>query len=201
MQNGSKVPLIIGVLVVVAIAGGALLASNQSDDTDMGSTTSSQTQSQSTPTQSAASSTMAAKNTIVDVAAGNTMFSTLVTAVKAADLVSTLSDTSKQYTVFAPTNDAFNKLPAGTVDTLVMPENKAKLSGILTYHVVEGKVMASQLTNGQSIKTVNGANLTVSIMDNVVSLTDVKGGKATVTKADVGADNGVVHVIDTVLMP
>lgn len=198
MQNGSKVPLAIGVLVVMAIAGGALIVANRSDDTAKDTAASSQTQNQST---TAPAATPVAKNTIVDVAAGNASFSTLVTAVKAADLVSTLSDTSKQYTVFAPTNDAFSKLPAGTVNTLVMPENKATLTGVLTYHVVEGKVMANQLSNGQTIKTVNGGSLTVSIMDNTVTLTDAKGGKAMVTKADITADNGVVHIIDAVLMP
>ena len=110
--------------------------------------------------------------------------------------------------MFAPTNEAFAKLPAGTVDTLVKPENKGTLTSILTYHVVAGNVSAAELvkmikTGGgkATLKTVNGANLTASLKGKNVVLTDEKGGTSTVTIADVYQSNGVVHVIDTVLMP
>lgn len=141
-----------------------------------------------------------AKPNIVGVAAGNADFSTLVTAVKAAGLVDTLSGAGP-FTVFAPTNAAFGKLPAGTVETLVKPENKATLTKILTYHVVPGKLNAADLKDGQKLKTVEGEELTVKASGGKVSLTDAKGGTSTVTIADVNQSNGVIHVIDTVLMP
>ena len=145
--------------------------------------------------------------TIVAVAAGNDALSTLVAAVTAADLVDTLNSDGP-FTVFAPPNDAFAKLPEGTVETLLMPENKATLAGILTYHVVAGEVMAADLVqaitdNGGTftVTTVNGADLTASIVDGNVILTDATGGTATVTATDIDASNGVVHLIDTVVMP
>jgi uncharacterized surface protein with fasciclin (FAS1) repeats len=144
---------------------------------------------------------------IVDFAADTPDFSTLVAAVKAASLVDTLKGAGP-YTLFAPTNDAFGKLPAGTVGTLLAPENKDTLSKILTYHVVAGRVTAKQLIglikkgHGKAaLKTVEGAPLTASLQGKIVILTDQKGGTATVTKADVLVKNGVIHVIDTVLMP
>ena len=145
-------------------------------------------------------STEEASGTIVDVASGNEDFSTLVTAVTAAELGETLSGEGP-YTVFAPTNDAFAALPEGTVETLVKPENKEQLTGILTYHVVEGKVMAADLTDGQEITTVNGDTLTVGIDGDTVTLTDSSGNTVTVVAADVAASNGVIHAIDGVLMP
>ena len=143
-----------------------------------------------------------APGTIVDVAAANSTFSTLVTAVKAADLVGTLSGTGP-FTVFAPTNAAFAKLPAGTVETLVKPENKATLVNILTYHVVSGAVMAADVVklDGKAVKTVQGGELTVGVKDGKVTLTDANKGVANVTAVDVKASNGVIHVIDAVLMP
>ncbi len=143
-----------------------------------------------------------APGTIVDVAAGNSTFSTLVTAVKAADLVGTLSGTGP-FTVFAPTNAAFAKLPAGTVESLVKPENKATLVNILTYHVVSGAVMAADVVklDGKAVKTVQGGELTVGVKDGKVTLTDANKGVANVTAVDVKASNGVIHVIDAVLMP
>jgi uncharacterized surface protein with fasciclin (FAS1) repeats len=142
----------------------------------------------------------AAAGTIVDVASGNQDFSTLVTAVTAAGLGETLSGEGP-FTVFAPTNAAFAKLPAGTVDNLVKPENKDQLSGILTYHVVAGKVMAADLTDGQEITTVNGSKRKVTVAGGKVTLTDAAGGMVNVTTADVAASNGVIHFIDGVLMP
>lgn len=136
----------------------------------------------------------AAKN-IVGVAQGTKDLSTLVSAVTAADLAKTLQGKGP-YTVFAPTNAAFQGLPKGTLDTLLKPANKDQLTSVLTYHVVPGKVMAAQLKDGQELTTVNGDKLKVSINGKTV-----KVGGATVTKADVPASNGVVHVIDSVLQP
>ncbi len=137
---------------------------------------------------------------IVQNAVNSKDHTTLVAAVKAAGLVDTLSGPGP-FTVFAPTNAAFGKLPAGTVDTLVKPENKATLTKILTYHVVPGKLNAADLKDGQKLKTVEGEELTVKASGGKVSLTDAKGGTSTVTIADVNQSNGVIHVIDTVLMP
>jgi uncharacterized surface protein with fasciclin (FAS1) repeats len=150
-------------------------------------------------------STVAAQTTpgtIVDVASGNSNFKTLVTAVKAADLVTTLSGTGP-FTVFAPTDEAFGKLPAGTVENLVKPENKATLVKILTYHVVAGEVPAATVLtlDGKTAKTVEGSDLTIKVTDGKVTLTDEMGGVANVTATDVKASNGLIHVIDRVLMP
>ena len=137
---------------------------------------------------------------IVQNAVNSKDHTTLVAAVKAASLVDTLSGKGP-FTVFAPTNDAFGKLPAGTVDNLVKPENKATLTKILTYHVVPGKLEASSLTNGKKLKTVEGEELTVKLADGKVWIVDAKGGTAAVTIANVNQSNGVIHVVDTVLMP
>lgn len=145
--------------------------------------------------------------TIVQNAMNSPIHTTLVAAVKAAGLVDTLNGPGP-FTVFAPTNDAFDKLPAGTVDTLLKPENKAELTKILTYHVVPGRISSKQLMkmikkgNGKAmLKTVQGEDLTATMSDGHIMLTDAKGGTATVTTADVFQSNGVIHVIDTVLMP
>jgi uncharacterized surface protein with fasciclin (FAS1) repeats len=138
---------------------------------------------------------MVASKNIVENAAGSADHTTLVTAVKAAGLAETLSGAGP-FTVFAPTNAAFDKLPAGTVETLVKPESKAKLTGILTYHVVAGAVKAADLKDGQKVKTLQGEELTVSIKDGKVMING-----AAVTIADVVSSNGVTHVIDAVLMP
>tara|TARA_R110000868_G_scaffold64349_2_gene193293 strand:+ start:952 stop:1476 length:525 start_codon:yes stop_codon:yes gene_type:complete len=144
---------------------------------------------------------------IVEVAAGNEAFSTLVAAVKAADLVGTLSSAGP-FTVFAPTNDAFAKLPQGTVESLLKPENKDALTGILTYHVVAGKFEAAAVIDAINandgkfkVTTVQGGSIVLSLMDGNVILTDSKGGTATVVIADVAASNGVIHAIDAVVMP
>jgi len=145
--------------------------------------------------------------TIVGVAVGNPDFSTLVAAVKVAGLVATLSSAGP-FTVFAPTNAAFGKLPAGTVDTLLKPENLEKLKGLLTYHVVAGKFEAAAVIEaiGKAkgkfkVKTVQGEELVLSLKDGKVIVTDAKGGSATVVTADVAASNGVIHAIDSVVMP
>lgn len=151
--------------------------------------------------------TASAQKTVVDVAVGSKSHTTLVAAVKAADLVSTLQGAGP-FTVFAPTNDAFAKLPKGTVETLLKPENKATLAKILTYHVVAGKIDAAAvlaaIKEGKgkaTLKTVSGGTLTASLKDGKVILTDEKGGTSTVTATDLNAENGVVHVVNSVLMP
>ena len=131
---------------------------------------------------------------IVDTAVDAGSFTTLVAAVKAADLVDTLKGEGP-FTVFAPTDEAFAALPAGTVDDLLKPENKDKLVAVLTYHVVPGKVMSTDLTDGMMAKTVEGADITIDL-DNGVMVNDAK-----VVTADIAADNGVIHVIDKVILP
>jgi uncharacterized surface protein with fasciclin (FAS1) repeats len=137
---------------------------------------------------------------IIQNAVNSKDHTTLVAAVKAAGLVSTLEGKGP-FTVFAPTNAAFGKLPAGTVDTLVKPENKATLTKILTYHVVPGKLEAADLTDGKVLKTAEGGELTVKRSGNEVMIVDAKGGSSTVTISNVNQSNGVIHVVDTVLMP
>lgn len=137
---------------------------------------------------------------IVQNAVNSKDHTTLVAAVKAAGLVPTLEGKGP-FTVFAPTNAAFGKLPAGTVDNLVKPENKATLTKILTYHVVPGKLEASDLKDGQKLKTVEGEELTVKKSGSSVMIVDAKGGSSTVTIPNVNQSNGVIHVVDTVLMP
>ncbi len=132
---------------------------------------------------------------IVDTAVGAGSFTTLVTALKAAGLVDTLKGEGP-FTVFAPTDAAFAKLPAGTVEDLLKPENKEKLTAILTYHVVAGKVLAKDVVNLTSAKTVNGKELTVNAGSE-----GVKVDNANVTKTDITTSNGVIHVIDTVVIP
>ncbi|WP_395672328.1 fasciclin domain-containing protein [Inquilinus sp.] len=145
--------------------------------------------------------------TIVENAVNSKDHTTLVAAVKAAGLVDTLNSAGP-FTVFAPTNAAFAKLPAGTVDTLVKPENKAMLTTILTYHVVPGRLTAAELTkavkagHGKAmLKTVQGEDLTVEWKHERFEVVDAKGGTAWVTIPDVLQSNGVIHVVDTVLMP
>ena len=144
---------------------------------------------------------------IVENAVNSKDHTTLVAAVKAAGLVDTLEGPGP-FTVFAPTNEAFAKLPADTVDTLLKPENKDQLVKILTYHVVAGKVSSKELVKliksggGKAmLKTVAGGTLTASLQGSKVVLTDEKGGTATVTIADVYQSNGIIHVVDAVLLP
>lgn len=133
--------------------------------------------------------------TIVDIAASKPEFSTLVAALKAGDLVTTLQGTGP-FTVFAPTNDAFAKLPAGTLDDLLKPENRDKLRAILTYHVVPGRVLAADVVKLDEATTVNGAKADVEVEGGTVM---VDGAKVTAT--DITADNGVIHVVDRVMLP
>ena len=135
------------------------------------------------------------KQDIVQTAVAAGTFNTLATALQAAGLVDTLKGKGP-FTVFAPTDEAFSKLPAGTVDTLLKPENKEKLRAILLYHVVPGDVTAAQVVKLSSAKTANGQDLKIMVNGGTVMVND-----ATVVKADVLASNGVIHVIDTVLLP
>ena len=132
---------------------------------------------------------------IVDLAVATDFLSTLVAAVKAGDLVGVLKGDGP-FTVFAPTNEAFAKLPAGTVENLLKPENKAQLVAVLTYHVVPGKVYSKDLKNGMKAKTAQGSEVTITLKDGKAMVNN-----ATVTTADIEASNGVVHVIDTVILP
>jgi uncharacterized surface protein with fasciclin (FAS1) repeats len=134
------------------------------------------------------------KSTIVEIAAGNPDFSTLVAAVQAAGLVDTLNGEGP-FTVFAPTNAAFAKLPEGTVENLLKPENKDQLVAVLTYHVVPGKVLAADVAGLKSAGTVNGKPVRIDTSSGV------KVENATVTATDIEASNGVIHVIDTVILP
>lgn len=152
-------------------------------------------------------SPMYASKNIVQNAVNSKDHTTLVAAVKAAGLVDTLQSAGP-FTVFAPVNSAFEKLPSGTVDTLLKPENKDQLVKVLTNHVVAGKVSSSDLVKmikdggGKAeLKTVEGGKITASVSDGKVILTDEKGGTATVTIADVFQSNGVIHVVDSVLLP
>jgi uncharacterized surface protein with fasciclin (FAS1) repeats len=184
-----KIALAAALLSTSAISLGALSASAQEKTVTVGG------------------APMYPSKNIIENAVNSKDHTTLVAAVKAAGLVDTLSGPGP-FTVFAPTDEAFKKLPAGTVDTLVKPENKATLTKILTYHVVPGKVSAADLGakikqgNGKAmLKTVQGEDITAEMSGGKVVLVDAKGGKSTVTIADVNQSNGVIHVVDTVLMP
>jgi len=189
-----------------AIAGAAALAlsgcASMSDDMADGSTMAS---AASVPTVGGAP--MYPTKTIVENAVNSADHTTLVAAVKAAGLVDTLSGPGP-FTVFAPTNDAFAKLPGGTVETLLKPENKAMLASMLTYHVVPGRMTAADLmaaikAGGGSARltTVQGGTLTASMMGGMIMLVDGKGGMAHVTQANVMQSNGVIHVTDSVSLP
>jgi uncharacterized surface protein with fasciclin (FAS1) repeats len=147
------------------------------------------------PSTATAAAAAAAPMDIVAVAAGAGQFNTLVAAVKAAGLVETLQSPGP-FTVFAPTDEAFAKLPAGTLDDLLLPENKAKLAAILKYHVVAGEVLAADVVNLSSADTVEGQSVQISTSDSGVMVND-----ANVIATDVMASNGVIHVIDAVLIP
>lgn len=151
--------------------------------------------SDTTPAAESPSSSATSRSDIVVTAEGAGQFKTLLAAVRAADLEPTLKSAGP-FTVFAPTDEAFAKLPAGTVDTLLLPENKEKLKAILTYHVVSGKVPSTEAAKLSSAKTVNGKELTISRQGDML-----KVDAATVVKADIEASNGIIHVIDAVVLP
>jgi uncharacterized surface protein with fasciclin (FAS1) repeats len=187
-MNESKNGLWIGLggLVVLALLiGGIVYFVNRDNNNEVASS------QNNTMTEQAAEAQKT--QTIVDVAASDPNFSTLVTAVKAAGLAETLSGQGP-FTVFAPTNDAFNSLPAGTLENLL--QNPEQLKSILTYHVVPGNVMAADVVKIPSAVTVNGKPVNVTVEGQTVKIND-----ANVTKTDIKTDNGVIHVIDKVLLP
>lgn len=211
MQNvkGSSTILIVGIIAVVVVLG--LVMYNMNKDTDsamMESEKMDSNQMEKGETMEAGDAMkkeegvmvggamMVQSKDIVDNAMMSKDHTTLVAAVKAAGLVETLKGTGP-FTVFAPTNAAFAKLPAGTVEMLVKPENKAKLTNILTYHVVAGKYTSQDIKEGMTLKTVQGENLTFTMKDGKWWI----NGTAMVTIADVISSNGATHVIDGVLMP
>jgi uncharacterized surface protein with fasciclin (FAS1) repeats len=188
MKKTFLATLAVATLAVATLAIASLTAHAQTDPTVGGAT-------------------MYPTKTIVENAANSPIHKTLVAAVKAGGLVDTLNSPGP-FTVFAPTDDAFAKLPSGTVDTLVKPENKDTLDKILTYHVVAGKISSKQLaamikkgSGKATLKTVQSEDLIATMSGNKIMLTDAKGGTATITTADVFQSNGVIYVIDTVLMP
>lgn len=183
------------------------VVTNTNTNAPMNSNTNSNMASKEGENPMVGGSPMSKEKDIIDNAVNSKDHTTLVTAVKAAGLVDTLKGAGP-FTVFAPTNAAFDKLPKGTVDTLVKPESKAALTKILTYHVVPGKhdsaSIARAIEEGKgkaTFKTVQGEELTASLEGKDVIITDAKGGKSKVTIADVIQSNGVIHVVDTVLMP
>lgn len=180
-DNSRMMTAVVAVVVAVVVIGGGLLIKHNRDNDKK---TSSQTTKQEAK--------MEAKN-IVEIASSDPQFSTLVTAVKTAGLVDTLSG-SGPFTVFAPTNAAFDKLPAGTLDSLL--KDPAKLKDILTYHVVAGNVKASDVVKLTKATTVEGKDVAIKVDGSSVMVND-----STVTKTDIMASNGTVHVIDTVLLP
>jgi uncharacterized surface protein with fasciclin (FAS1) repeats len=213
----SIIILAFAALSFVAMTASAQNPSTQNPSTQNPSAQNPSTQNPSTQTPSAQTSSaqepmvggapMSATKDIVDNASKSADHTTLVTAVKAAGLTDTLKGTGP-YTVFAPTNAAFDKLPAGTVDTMLKPENKEMLIKVLTYHIVPGKMdsktIAAAIKKGNgtaTFKTASGGTLTAMMNGNTLVLKDEKGGTSTVTIADVNQKNGVIHVVDTVLMP
>ncbi len=185
--------------VVAALTLSLGLAACGSDDTTDEAAPAETTSS--APATTEASPAESAGQDIVDTAVAAGDFTTLATALEAAGLVETLKGEGP-YTVFAPTDDAFAALPEGTLDTL-LEDPQGDLTDILTYHVVPGEVMAADVVqlDGQEVETVNGATLTVNVDGDTVTLTDQAGNTVNVTQTDIEASNGVIHVIDAVLMP
>jgi uncharacterized surface protein with fasciclin (FAS1) repeats len=192
------------IALVIGMAGGYMIGNNKTDDTK-------NTNAQATTTDSShmvdgvtvGGAKMLQSKDIVDNAVNAKNVTTLVTAVKAAELVETLKSEGP-FTVFAPTNDAFAALPKGTVDTLLMPENKEMLAGILTYHVVPGTFTTAALkamaAKGETLTTVQGEMLSFVNEDNELKVVDAKGNKVSIETPDVISSNGVTHVVKAVLM-
>ncbi len=194
MENNKSTGIVVAIIAIILVAVGVFWVLNMSNDEENTDTATSQTQQveETQPQEESAD--------IVAVAVETPILSTLVSAVQAAELVETLQSEGP-FTVFAPTNDAFAALPEGTLDTILLPENQDQLASILTYHVVEGRVPSSDLSDGQEVTTVQGDTLTISIRDGSVYIVDAQGGEALVQQADVEASNGVVHIIGSVLLP
>ncbi len=187
-------------LSLVSVLALALASAAACSSTDTASTDTSSETTVETPMETSSPDAMMDKD-IVDTAVAAGDFTTLATALTAAGLVDTLKGEGP-FTVFAPTDEAFAQLPDGTLDTL-LADPTGDLASILTYHVVPGKVMAADVLglDGQMVTTVNGADLRVNVDGSTVTLTDAQGGTSTVTMTDIEASNGVIHVIDTVLLP
>jgi uncharacterized surface protein with fasciclin (FAS1) repeats len=189
-KNKKSLPLIAIIVITIAFSGLIVyVVSQNSKDT-----------SESIEQESRADYSENIEQNIIDTASSYDSLTTFVTAVAAADLVDTLNGVGP-YTVLAPTNDAFSALPAGTLESLLLPENQPQLSNILTYHVISGSILSTDLTNGQIVETVSGKSLTVEITDDGVFFVDANGGRAKVSTADLEASNGVLHIIDAVLLP
>jgi uncharacterized surface protein with fasciclin (FAS1) repeats len=184
------------ILIATAAASVLFLAACGGGDDEATSSTSSPATTEATPPPAASP---ASTETITEIVAGNPEFSTLLAAVEAAGLAETLSGDGP-YTVFAPTDAAFAELPAGTLDTLLQPANQDQLTAILTYHVVPAEVMAADVKAGE-VPTVNTAPFTIALDGQAVAITDGQGNQANVIETDIDASNGVVHVIDAVLLP
>lgn len=203
-EAGNTGVIVIGVIagLIIGFAGGEVVGNNMNDDDTKSSTTSSMS-TDSADGVTVGGAKMVADKDIVDNAVNAKNVTTLVTAVKAADLVDTLKG-SGPFTVFAPNNDAFAKLPAGTVETLVKPESKATLAGILTYHVVPGTYTTAALkamaAKGETLTSVQGGTLKPVMVDNKLEIQDGKGNNVTIETPDVISSNGVTHVITSILM-
>ena len=182
--------------LIATAAASVLFLAACGDDDEATSSTSSPVTTEAMPE---AEDSTASSETITEIVAGNPEFSTLLAAVEAAGLAETLSGEGP-FTVFAPTDAAFAELPAGTLDTLLQPANQDQLAAILTYHVVPAEVMASDVEAGE-VPTVNSAPFTVALDGEAVAITDGQGNQASVIETDIDASNGVVHVIDSVLLP
>lgn len=208
MESQSKIATAIVTLVIGLIVGGGIgwAVADMNKDTTKNNTSNetSMTSSDGEDGVTVGGAKMVKDKDIVDNAANASNVTTLVAAVKAADLVETLKGEGP-FTVFGPTNDAFNKLPAGTVDTLLKPENKDQLVKILTYHVVSGTYTSADLRvmaqKGETLMSVQGETLTPVLEDNMLYIQDANGGKSKVETSDVISSNGVTHVVDSVLMP
>lgn len=183
--------IIITVIIIGGGAAGFLYYKNSANKTDTSQTPTSKDTSPTQPTGT---------KTLTVIIGDNKLLATYASAVKSTLLTDTF-DSTGPYTVLAPTESAFKAMPAGTLDMLLKLENTAKLKNILTYHIIPGAITTSQLTDGQRLKTVNGQELVVELADGKVVFVDAKGGKATVTKSDIAASNGIVDTIDAVLLP
>ena len=200
-MNSTKAKMMASAIAVAALGLGGCMSM---DDSNMSASESSSARMENPMVGGAA---MYSNKNIVENAVNSRDHTTLVAAVKAAGLVDTLMSAGP-FTVFAPTNAAFDKLPAGTVDTLLKPENKGMLTSVLTYHVVAGTMTSTDIAAAiragggtATLNTVQGGTLTGRMMGNKLVLTDAKGGRSTVTIANVMQSNGVIHVVDTVLLP
>ncbi len=213
MESKNKMGVAIATLVIGVLVGGGIgyaSGKSASDDGDKSSTTATSASSDDAMMSSdsdgvlVGGAKMVRSKDIVDNAVNAKNVTTVVAAVKAAGLVDTLKSAGP-FTVFAPNNGAFEKLPAGTVDTLLKPENKATLTKILTYHVVAGTYTSADLavmaSKGETLTTVEGEKLTPVMADNAVTLKDAKGSSITIETADIISSNGVTHVINDVMMP